>query len=221
MENKNRLVCEEIRRAYQTDDDLVWALWDVNAEANPGEITVLAGPSGSGKSTLLRLMAGIDQPDHGTVTIADTNIAGLSSRERRKFRRKHIGFVFQDPAANLLGYMTVKEHLEMASAARGVKANYQLLTHLEIDDLSDELPHRLSAGQQQRVALASAVIGDPDVVLADEPTAELDTQSAGLAVEALTRLRDLGATLVVTSHDPEVVQIADRVIRIEHGQVVA
>lgn len=221
MENKNRLVCEEIRRAYQTDDDLVWALWDVSAEANPGEITVLAGPSGSGKSTLLRLMAGIDQPDHGTVTIADTNIAGLSSRERRKFRRKHIGFVFQDPAANLLGYMTVKEHLEMAAAARGVKANYQLLTHLEIDDLAEELPHRLSAGQQQRVALASAVTGDPDVVLADEPTAELDTQSAGLAVEALTRLRDLGATLVVTSHDPEVVQIADRVIRIEHGQVVA
>jgi putative ABC transport system ATP-binding protein len=220
MENRNRLVCAEIRRAYQTDDDLVWALWDVGAEANPGEITVLAGPSGSGKSTLLRVMAGIDQPDHGTVTIADTNIAGLSARERRKFRRRHIGFVFQDPAANLLSYMTVAEHLEMAAAARGVEANHEMLTHLEIDDLADELPHRLSAGQQQRVALAAAVTGNPNVVLADEPTAELDTQSAGLAVDALTRLRDMGATLVVTSHDPEVVQVANRVIKIEHGQVI-
>lgn len=220
MENRNGLVCEEIRRAYQTDGDLVWALWDVRAEAKPGEITVLAGPSGSGKSTLLRVMAGIDQPDHGTVTIAGTDIASLKASERRKFRRQHIGFVFQDPAANLLSYMTVTEHLEMAAAARGVEAKHELLTNLEIGDLANELPHRLSAGQQQRVALASAVTGDPDVVLADEPTAELDTQSASLAVEALARLRDLGTTLVVTSHDPEVVQIANRVIKIEHGQII-
>jgi putative ABC transport system ATP-binding protein len=219
MANNPGLVCRQVRRAYQTDGDLVWALWDVDATAMTGEITVLAGPSGSGKSTLLRLMAGIDQPDQGTVEVAGTNLGGLSSRKRRKFRRNHIGFVFQDPAANLLAYMTVSEHLELAASARGVEADMNLLGQLEIADLAGELPYRLSAGQQQRVALAAAVTGDPEVVLADEPTAELDSQSAALAVDALTRLRNLGATLVVTSHDPEVVEIADRVIHLEHGQL--
>ena len=219
MANDTTLKCKGIRRAYQTDEDLVWALWDVDAEAGPGEITVLAGPSGSGKSTLLRVMAGIDRPDQGSVEIAGSDIAKLSARKRRKFRRSHIGFVFQDPAANLLGYMNVREHLELAARTRKAKVDPGILTHLEIDELAGEQPSHLSAGQQQRVALAAAVTGDPDVVLADEPTAELDSQSAGLAVETLTRLRSLGTTLVVTSHDPEVVDVADKVIRIEHGVI--
>jgi putative ABC transport system ATP-binding protein len=221
MANKETLVCSGIRRAYKTDEDLVWALWDVDAVAHAGQITVLAGPSGSGKSTLLRVMAGIDQPDHGTVKISGMDLTEMSANRRRKFRRVNIGFVFQDPAANLLGYMTVMEHLEMAAAARWAQADSALLEHLEISELADELPHHLSAGQQQRVALAAAVTGDPKVVLADEPTAELDSQSAALAVGALTRLRDLGATLVVTSHDPEVVEVADKVIRIEHGAIAS
>jgi putative ABC transport system ATP-binding protein len=219
MVNSNSLICRNIRRAYQTDGDLVWALWDVDIDASPGEITVLAGPSGSGKSTLLRVMAGIDRPDQGTVEIAGSNIVEMSARQRRRFRKKHIGFVFQDPAANLLGYMTVVDHLKLAARTRHTSVDLTLLDHLEIPELADEVPSHLSAGQQQRVALAAAVTGSPDVVLADEPTAELDTQSAGLAVEALTRLRDLGTTLVVTSHDLEVVDVADRVIRIEHGAV--
>jgi len=219
MVNSNSLICRGIRRAYQTDGDLVWALWDVDIEASPGEITVLAGPSGSGKSTLLRVMAGIDRPDQGSVEIAGSNIVEMSARQRRRFRKTHIGFVFQDPAANLLGYMTVVDHLKLAARTRHTTVDLTLLDHLEIPELADELPSHLSAGQQQRVALAAAVTGSPDVVLADEPTAELDTQSAGLAVEALTRLRDMGTTLVVTSHDPEVVDIADRVIRLEHGAV--
>lgn len=221
MANNSDLVCSEIRRAYRTDGDMVWALWDVDATASTGQITVLAGPSGSGKSTLLRVMAGIDVPDHGAVEIAGTNIVELSARKRRRFRRNHIGFVFQDPAANLLSYMTVSEHLELAASARSVQPDLGLLERLEIAELAGELPSHLSAGQQQRVALAAAVTGSPDVVLADEPTAELDSQSAALAVDALTRLRDLGATLVVTSHDPEVVEIADRVINLEHGQVAS
>jgi ABC-type lipoprotein export system ATPase subunit len=164
-------------------------------------------------------MAGIDRPDQGSVEIAGSNIVEMSAGQRRKFRKKHIGFVFQDPAANLLGYMTVVDHLKLAARTRHTSVDLTLLDHLEIPELADELPSHLSAGQQQRVALAAAVTGNPDVVLADEPTAELDAQSAGLAVEALTRLRDLGTTLVVTSHDPEVVDVADRVIRIEHGAV--
>lgn len=215
------LVCTDIRRAYQTEGDLVWALWDVSVTAKPGRITVLAGPSGSGKSTLLRVMSGIDQPDHGSVVIAGTNITRLTSAERRRFRKVHIGFVFQDPAANLLGYMTVFDHLDMAGRLRCREADQSLLEDLEIGELADEVPAHLSAGQQQRVALAAAVTGNPDVVLADEPTAELDSQSAGLAVDTLTRLRARGTTLVVTSHDQEVIAVADDVIRIERGQVIS
>jgi ABC-type lipoprotein export system ATPase subunit len=107
----------------------------------------------------------------------------------------------------------------MAGKIRGATPTRDLLVHLEIEDLADEHPVRLSAGQQQRAALAAAMVGDPDIILADEPTAELDTQSAHLAVGALLRLRDLGATLIVTSHDPEVVAVADRLIHLEHGTV--
>ncbi len=219
METETTLACVGIRRAYHTDEEVVWALWDVDAAAEPGQITVLAGPSGSGKSTLLRLMAGIDRPDEGTIRVAGKDLTAMSPRARRRFRSLHIGYLFQDPAANLISYLTVWEHLQMAGKVRGGTPRRDILAHLEIEDLADEYPSRLSAGQQQRAALAAALVGDPDVILADEPTAELDTQSAHLAVATLARLRDLGATLVVTSHDPEVVQVADRVIRLEHGEV--
>lgn len=213
------LRCEGIRRAYRTDGEVVWALWDVDATAAFGEMTVLAGPSGSGKSTLLRIMAGIDTPDEGSVWLAGKDLAQLSPRARRRFRSRHVGYLFQDPAANLLSYLTVWEHIELAGEVRAGVPREDLLEHLEIADLKDEVPVRLSAGQQQRAALAAAIVGHPEVVLADEPTAELDTQSAHLAVATLTRLRDIGATLVITSHDPEVIATADRVIHLEHGAV--
>jgi putative ABC transport system ATP-binding protein len=213
------LSCEGIRRAYHTEEEVVWALWDVHATAQAGQVTVLAGPSGSGKSTLLRIMAGIDVPDEGTVRIAGRDLTRMGAGARRRFRSRHIGFLFQDPAANLLSYLTVREHLEMAGKIRRSKPSPELLGQLEIETLADEYPGRLSAGQQQRAALAAALVGDPDVILADEPTAELDTQSARLAVATLTRLRDMGATLVVTSHDPEVIEAADSVIRLDHGEV--
>lgn len=221
MANSQPLVCENIRRAYRTEGDLVWALWDVDASAHAGKITVLAGPSGSGKSTLLRVMAGIDVPDEGTVTINGRDITGMSPRQRRKFRKTNLGFVFQDPAANLLGYMSVLEHIEMAGELRCTGPDLSVLDDLEISELSNELPSHLSAGQQQRVALAAAVQGNPDVVLADEPTAELDSESAALAVETLVRLRDRNVTLVVTSHDAEVIDIADDVIRLERGVIAS
>ncbi len=219
METETTLSCTGIRRAYRADGEVVWALWDVDAVAIAGQITVLAGPSGSGKSTLLRVIAGIDEPDEGTVEVSGRNLTAMSARARRKFRSRHMGYLFQDPAANLLSYLTVSQHLEMAGRIRRSLPDHDLLTRLEIDMLADEYPARLSAGQQQRAALAAAVVGNPDVILADEPTAELDSQSAHLAVTALSRLRDMGVTLVVTSHDPEVVEVADRVIRLEHGEV--
>jgi putative ABC transport system ATP-binding protein len=164
-------------------------------------------------------MAGIDRPDAGTITIGGTELGQLGHRKLRRFRSRHIGFLFQDPAANLLSYMTVRDHLRMAARIRRVEPSETLLSDLEIGGLAAELPVRLSAGQQQRAALAAALIGNPDVILADEPTAELDTESAHLAVTTLRRARDLGATLVVTSHDPEVIDAADHVIYLEHGAI--
>ena len=213
------LSCDGIKRAYRTDGEVVWALWDVSVTANHGEMTVLAGPSGSGKSTLLRVMAGIDVPDEGSVNIAGMDLASMSARARRRFRSRHISYLFQDPAANLLSYLTVWEHLELAGEIRVGVPRDDLLDHLEMAELRDERPVRLSAGQQQRAALAAAVVGNPEVVLADEPTAELDAQSAALAVETLVRLRDMGSTLVVTSHDAEVLRAADRVVQLEHGVI--
>lgn len=213
------LQCHGIRRAYRTEEEVVWALWDVEASARPHEMTVLAGPSGSGKSTLLRVLAGIDRPDSGNVQVGGRDLTKMSNRQRRKFRSSHIGYLFQDPAANLLSYLTVRQHLGMSATIRRAEAGDHLLDALEILELADQLPSRLSAGQQQRAALAAALVGGPDVILADEPTAELDTASAHLAVAALTRARDLGATMVVTSHDAEVLEAADRVIYIEHGMV--
>jgi len=219
MATETTMVCEGIRRAYHTDGEVVWALWDVDARADAGQITVLAGPSGSGKSTLLRVMAGIDVPDSGRVEVAGNELTAMRPGARRRYRSRHMGYLFQDPAANLLSYLTVWEHLQMAGKIRGGMPSKDLLAHLEIEELADEHPVRLSAGQQQRAALAAAMVGDPDLILADEPTAELDTVSAHLAVAALSRLRDLGATLVITSHDPEVLQVADRLIHLEHGAV--
>ena len=219
MGTETTIACQGVRRAYHTDQEVVWALWDVDARADAGQITVLAGPSGSGKSTLLRVMAGIDRPDSGRVEVAGKELTTMSAGARRRFRAKNMGYLFQDPAANLLSYLTVWEHLQMVGKIRGAAPAKDLLAHLEIEDLADEQPARLSAGQQQRAALAAAMVGAPDVILADEPTAELDNQSAHLAVAALTRLRALGATLIVTSHDQEVVQVADRLIHLEHGVV--
>lgn len=214
------VVCRQVRRAYRVGSELVWALRGVDAEAHRGELTVFAGPSGSGKTTLLRLVAAIDLPDDGTVTVAGREVGLMSAAERRRFRRRHLGFVFQDPAANLLGYLTAVEHLQLAARLRGTPGTSfrPLLEAMELEEVAGELPHHLSSGQQQRLALAMAVVGDPEVVVADEPTAELDTESAKLVLDALDRLRGMGSTLVVSSHDPEVLAVADRVVRLDHGK---
>lgn len=221
MANELSLRCEEVRRPYHSPDETIWALWDVSMEAATGRLTVLAGPSGSGKSTLLRILAGIDEPVHGRVMIGDHDLTAMNQRARRGFRARHVGFLFQDPAANLLSYLTVREHLQLTAKVRGAVPTTEVLDRLEIGDLADEHPAVLSAGQQQRAALAAALMGDPRVILADEPTAELDAQSAGLAIDALDAVRRLGATLVVTSHDAAVIDIADDVVRLERGMRVS
>ncbi|MDJ0925260.1 MAG: ATP-binding cassette domain-containing protein [Acidimicrobiia bacterium] len=221
MVTDRTLECRNVSRTYRAEDGVVWALKEVSMTAASGQITVLAGPSGSGKSTLLRILAGIDLPLSGTVTIGGRDLTAMRPRDRRRFRARYLAYLFQDPAANLLSYLSVWDHLALAARVRRTDPEMSLLESLEIEELANELPATLSAGQQQRAALATAMVGDPALILADEPTAELDAVSANLAVDGLVRLRRLGATMVITSHDAQVISIADAVVRLERGTVMA
>jgi ABC-type lipoprotein export system ATPase subunit len=194
----------------------------VNAEFHRGEISAIVGPSGSGKSTLLRILAAIDRPTSGSVLIRDRDVAQLGRGARRRLRRLHIGYLYQDPAANLLSYMTVAEHIRFAAQIRGaddVREATDLMNQFGLAELSDRLPTQLSSGQQQLASLASAVAGGPVVVIADEPTAELDDASSLAVLENLQAMRSTGTCVIVATHDQAVVDVADRVFYVRHGRL--
>jgi putative ABC transport system ATP-binding protein len=202
------------------------ALKGVDVDVPTGQVTAIVGPSGSGKSTLLRILAALDRPTEGRVEVAGASLADLSRRVRRDLRRRHIGFVFARPADNLVPYLTAVEHLHLAVDLRGARARtdadepMRLLAALGLDHRAAHRPVELSGGEQQRLALAAAVIGAPALVLADEPTAELDRASAQLLVDALHALAAGGAALAVATHDPVVVDAADRAVHLQSGEVV-
>lgn len=216
------IVCQEVTRIYTTASDSVPALAGVCAEFRRGEISVIVGPSGSGKSTLLRILATLDRPTSGSVLIRDCDVAQLGRGARRRLRRLHIGYLYQDPAANLLSYMSVEEHIRFAAQIRGsddVQEAADLIDHFGLAGLSNRLPAQLSSGQQQLASLASAVAGGPIVVIADEPTAELDDASASAVLQNLQSMRSTGACVIIATHDQAVVDIADRALRVRHGRL--
>ena len=202
-----------------------------SAAIGRGELAVLVGRSGTGKSTLLNLLSGIDLPDEGEVVIDGVALSRLSERERTLFRRDRIGFVFQ--FFNLIPTLTVLENLLLpielkgrsAAERRGAKDPKEtalaLLTEVGLGDRGDGYPDRLSGGEQQRVAVARALIHDPLLVLADEPTGNLDLETGLEVLALLDRLtRQAGKTMVMVTHSAEVVGLADRVFRVEDGQLV-
>lgn len=196
-----------------------------SAEIRKGEFSVLLGPSGSGKSTLLNLVRGIDVADGGWVEVAGVRLTELGERERTLFRRNHIGFVFQ--FFNLIPTLTVEENLLLplelkgrldAEARRKARA---LLEAVGLADRGNTFPDRLSGGEQQRVALARALVHDPALILADEPTGNLDPATAQTVVDLLaTLVRDAGRTLLAVTHSEQFAAHADRVFRIEQGKLV-
>jgi len=213
-----------VHRAYREGDQLHEVLVDVDAHIAAGEWVSLLGPSGSGKSTLLNLISGIDAPDQGRIVIAGTDVAALSERERTVFRREHIGFVFQ--FFNLLPTLTVEENLRLplelaqgrAGSAAARKRVVALLERVGLADRRGTRPDRLSGGERQRVAIARALIHRPQVVLADEPTGNLDAETGGRAVALLDELvRDEGATMVVVTHSPELAAHGDRILELKGG----
>jgi putative ABC transport system ATP-binding protein len=196
-----------------------------NLSVPAGEFVALLGPSGSGKSTLLNLVSGIDTPDEGEVRVGGTSLTGLSERDRTLFRRNHIGFVFQ--FFNLLPTLTVEENLllplELTGAvgeAEGERAT-RLLQRVGLSGRGGAFPDRLSGGEQQRVAVARALIHDPRLVLADEPTGNLDAETGAAVLDLMEDLtRAAGKTLLVVTHSGEVAARARRVFRIRNGALV-
>jgi putative ABC transport system ATP-binding protein len=216
--------CQDVAKEYVTAGERVMALSGITVRFEPGHITVLAGPSGSGKSTLLRLLSCIDRPTEGAVSVDGIEVSSLNGRRRRALRRRRLGYLFQSPADNLLAYLSASDHLRFAASLRGaplVDGGEELLARMGLTAQANRRPHELSGGEQQRLALAAAVVGQPALVVADEPTAQLDVGSAGSVLSALSALRDLGSSFVISSHDDQVMGMADRVLYLRHGELVA
>jgi putative ABC transport system ATP-binding protein len=211
-----------LRKTYGDEDMAVHALAGVDLAFTAGEFTAVMGPSGSGKSTLMHLMAALDTPTSGTVTIGDTDVTGLSDKQLTELRRDHIGFVFQ--AFNLLPVLTAAENIELPQrlAGRRPEAGW-LQTVIDTVGLRDRLGHRpaeLSGGQQQRVAVARALAGKPQIVFADEPTGNLDSISGTEVLSFMRRSVDeFGQTIVMVTHDANAAAYADRVVFLADGSL--
>jgi putative ABC transport system ATP-binding protein len=227
------VACAGLVKEYATATGTVLALQGVDAAFPVGAVTAVVGPSGSGKSSLLRILAGVDRPTAGSVRIGGVDLAALGARARRRVRRRLVGYVFQQPGDNLLPYLTAWEQLELAARLRGARPSQgrlaggrerpgeaeRLLALLALEQRADHRPEQLSGGEQQRLAFAAAVIGGPALVVADEPTAELDSEAGERLMRAVLDLRDQGRSLVVSSHDPVVTRAADGVVRLHDGRV--
>lgn len=215
---------QDVVKIYRTETEQVQALKGVSKEFRAGRVTAIAGPSGSGKSSLLRILACVDRPTSGAVLVQGQDVASMRVRRRRALRRSSVSYMFQNPIDNLVDYLTATEQIRMAARLRGVRAGdeeiIRLLGVLGLDHRHAHTPHQLSGGEQQRLAVACSVIGSPAIVIADEPTAELDSAAADRVLEAFRDLRAEGVAFAISSHDARVVAIADHLLRLDHGTVV-
>ena len=215
---------KDLYRSFGSDETQVIALDHVSIEIEQGEFTAIIGPSGSGKTTLLHLMGGLDEPDSGYVTLSDTNIAQMSGNELSDFRRDHIGFIFQ--AYNLIPVLTAKENIEYIMLLQGIdpserrKRVNEMLALVALEGLGDRRPAQLSGGQQQRVAVARAMASNPDIILADEPTANLDSKTGVSLLEVMRELNETrNMTFVFSTHDEKIMERASRLIHISDGKI--
>jgi putative ABC transport system ATP-binding protein len=213
--------CRELVRSFTTASGRVDALKGIDATFPLGKVTAVVGPSGSGKSSLLRILAGLDRPTMGTAEVAGTDVGRASSSELRRLRRQ-VGYVFQRPSDNLVSYLTVREHVVLTGRLRGLDGLdvETVLGNLGLAGRADHYPEQLSGGEQQRAAFAQAVAGDPPLVVADEPTAEIDSATAQSLLSTIQNLSGIGLTIVVATHDPAVMNVCDGSIRLHHGEVV-
>jgi putative ABC transport system ATP-binding protein len=216
------VTAHELTRRYGEGDTAVDALRGVSLDVAPTKLTAIMGPSGSGKSTLMHILAALDRPTSGYVTLAGTRLGQLSDTEITKLRRQHIGFVFQ--FFNLLPMLTAEENIRLPLSIAGRKPDKaefdELMEKVGLADRRSHRPSELSGGQQQRVAIARALVTKPTVVFADEPTGNLDSKTGQQILELLrASVVDYGQTLVMVTHDARVAAIADRVLFIADGEI--
>jgi putative ABC transport system ATP-binding protein len=212
----------DLVKVHHTGKIEVQALRGLNLDISSGELVSIIGPSGSGKSTLLNIIGGLDKATAGTVTVGEKTITSLSVRQLVDYRRKVVGHIFQN--LNLIPTLSAQENIEFSMVASGVprgkrKQRVQdLLNTVGLKDRAHHKPEELSGGEQQRIAIASALANDAPILLADEPTGELDTANARIIAEYLVKInQELGKTIIMVTHDPSVARVSTRILRIEDG----
>lgn len=211
-----------LKKYYGKEENLVKALDDVNISVESGQFAAVIGTSGSGKSTLLNMLSGLDIPTSGNIQVEDKNLESLSEEQLTVFRRKRIGFIFQN--YNLIPYLTAYENIVLSVRLDNKKEDQKFLkeiTHfLELDEKLQNYPSHLSGGQQQRVAIARALISKPAIILADEPTGNLDSCTSDKVIDLLKMTSEkFSQTIVMITHNPEIAKKADVSIRIEDGKI--
>ena len=214
-----------LSRHFGQGDTLVKALSDANLTIEKGEFTAIIGPSGSGKSTLLQLIGGLDNPSSGDVFLDNKNISHMTGTELSDFRRDHIGFIFQ--AYNLIPVLSAKENIEYIMLLQGISSSERkkrvarIMHEVGLEGLENRRPAELSGGQQQRVAVARAMVSKPSIILADEPTANLDSKTGADLLDMMKNLnKEQNMTFVFSTHDPKIMERARRIIRLVDGQIV-
>ena len=209
-----------LTKVYRMGESEVHALRGVDLEIRAGEFIVLLGPSGSGKSTLLNILGGLDTPTTGDVRFLEHQLTGASEAELTRYRREHVGFVFQ--FYNLIPSLTTRENVELVTdiAAAPMRAD-EALAWVGLGERLDHFPSQLSGGEQQRVAIARAIVKRPDVLLCDEPTGALDYETGKLVLEVIAKINaELGTTAMVITHNAAISGMADRVLRLGNGKIV-
>src|SRR5215210_6653504 len=216
------VTASDLTRRYGAGDTAVDALRGVSLDVAQGQLTAIMGPSGSGKSTLMHILAGLDRPTTGDVSIAGTAIGNLNDAQLTKLRRKHIGFVFQ--FFNLLPMLTARDNILLPLSIAGEKPDRawvdQLVAKVGLSDRLSHRPSELSGGQQQRVAIARALVSRPTVMFADEPTGNLDSTMGAEVLRLLRQAAELGQTTIMVTHDAHAAAIADRVLFLADGHIV-
>ena len=223
--SKNTVVVTDVHREYQQGEFVVKALQGVSLSIEPGEFTVLMGASGSGKTTLLNIIGGLDSPSTGSVQIDGQELASMAANDLSDLRLHKLGFVFQ--AYNLIPVLTAFENTEFVPLMQGVGVeerrtrSMEMLKAVGLGGMEHRLPSELSGGQQQRVAVARALAGNPMLILADEPTANLDSKTGKELIALMRSLNEeKGVTFIFATHDPKVMEAAKRIIHLEDGKII-
>lgn len=224
VEQKNLIVTKDIRKKYKDNGMEVEAVRGISLTVTPGEFTAIVGPSGSGKTTFLNIVSGLDTPSGGNVWLGGNSLSDMKGKELSDFRRDHIGFIFQ--AYNLIPVLTVEENVEYIMLLQGVprKERHErvmaILEDVGLSDFAQRFPTQLSGGQQQRVAIARAMVSEPDLILADEPTANLDSKTGTDLLDMMKQLNEkTGMTFLFSTHDTMIMERATRVVTLKDGIV--